>query len=357
MLRKKKVKAVPEVRKSTVEILPLNQYDRIIVSFSGGKDSLACVLRMLELGVPREQMEVWHQAVDGMPGQSRRFFDWPITENYCRAVAWALGIPIRFQWREGGFWGELHKQEDRLKPAAFELQPGGLLQGNIGYAGGERGKIATRLKFPNPSRTLQVAPGKPPRWCTPILKIDVSRAALRNLPEFKAGTFLMVTGERREESDGRATYAEAEQYVDPTAERTVHQWRAVIDFQEQDVWDIIERWRIRPHPAYYLGFSRVSCMPCVFGGGDQWASIRQLDPARFNEILGLERQFGTTIKEGGDIELQADRSKKGSFLVDDPTTQRLSLSEEYPYEAVIVPEGEEWQLPQGAFKEGQGGPT
>ena len=34
----------------------LSSYDRIIVSTSGGKDSLACVLHLLDLGIPKERI-------------------------------------------------------------------------------------------------------------------------------------------------------------------------------------------------------------------------------------------------------------------------------------------------------------
>ena len=39
---------------------PLENYDKIIVLFSGGKDSLASLLYLLELGVPEDKIELWH---------------------------------------------------------------------------------------------------------------------------------------------------------------------------------------------------------------------------------------------------------------------------------------------------------
>lgn len=36
------------------ELLPLEEYDLIVVLISGGKDSVACYLKLLELGVPKE---------------------------------------------------------------------------------------------------------------------------------------------------------------------------------------------------------------------------------------------------------------------------------------------------------------
>lgn len=40
-------------------------YDKYIVSFSGGKDSTATFLYLLEHGVPVERIELWHQEIDG----------------------------------------------------------------------------------------------------------------------------------------------------------------------------------------------------------------------------------------------------------------------------------------------------
>ena len=42
------------------ELLPLEYYDLIIILLSGGKDSIACFYKLLELGVPKEKIELWH---------------------------------------------------------------------------------------------------------------------------------------------------------------------------------------------------------------------------------------------------------------------------------------------------------
>ena len=89
------------------QLLPLEDYDMIIVLFSGGKDSLACVLRLLEMGVPKEKIELWHHDIDG--GEPNLHMDWLPTQNYCRAVAEYLGIRLRVSWRIGGFWSEVYR--------------------------------------------------------------------------------------------------------------------------------------------------------------------------------------------------------------------------------------------------------
>lgn len=40
------------------ELLPLEEYDLIVVLLSGGKDSIACFYKLLELGVPKEKIEL-----------------------------------------------------------------------------------------------------------------------------------------------------------------------------------------------------------------------------------------------------------------------------------------------------------
>lgn len=91
------------------ELLPLEEYDLIVVLISGGKDSVACYLKLLELGVPKERIEFWHHDIDG--GHPSRRMDWKCTQNYVKALADAEGIKLRVSYRVNGFFGELYRMQ------------------------------------------------------------------------------------------------------------------------------------------------------------------------------------------------------------------------------------------------------
>jgi 3'-phosphoadenosine 5'-phosphosulfate sulfotransferase (PAPS reductase)/FAD synthetase len=188
--------------------------------------------------------------------------DWPVTRSYCRAFAAAFRLPIFFSWKVGGFEREMCRNNARTAPTRFETLNGVL------EVGGTGGKLGTRELFPQVSPDLKV------RWCSSYLKIDVCAAAIRNDPRFTCSTVLVVSGERAEESPSRAKYQTFE--VDradargPVHRRHVDRWRPVHAWTEGDVWATLERHRVTPHPAYRLGWGRVSCSACIFGNPDQW---------------------------------------------------------------------------------------
>lgn len=168
---------------------PAKTYDKYLVSFSGGKDSIACLLHLLEQGVPKDRIEIWHMLVDGREGS--KLMDWPITEAYCKAVAAHFDIPIYFAWKEGGFERELLRSNAPTSATHYELPTGA-----IATSGGQSNRLGTRLKFP------QVSPDLSVRWCSAYLKIDVMCKAITGQDRFNEASTLIVTGERGEESKG-----------------------------------------------------------------------------------------------------------------------------------------------------------
>lgn len=323
------------------QLLPLDQYDVIIVAYSGGKDSLASLLDLLERGVPPTKLELHHHDIDG---QGERLMDWPCTHAYVKATAEALGIPVVFSWREGGFVREMLRDNSPTAPVVYERD------GEQKTLPTKRETPGTRLKFPQVSADLSV------RWCSAYLKIDVMARVLANDPAYQGKNVLVVTGERRQESSARAKYAESEDHRTNTRNRTVHQWRNVIDWSEEQIWEIIKRWNIRPHPAYQLGWGRTSCLACIFGDENQWASVRSIAPDRFRRIAQLEQDFRSTIRKGHSVEELASRGRE--FISDKPSDLRaLAMSPDaFTKELFLLATGETWTLPAGAYKR-CGGPT
>ncbi len=146
-------------------------YDRILVAFSGGKDSLACLLHLLELGFDPARIELHHHDVDG----GTPFMDWPCTLGYGRAIAARFGVPLYRSWRDGGFLAELNRDGVPTAPVFFERP-----DGTVGRAGGQ-GPPGVRGRYPQVSADLRV------RWCSPVLKIDVMAALIRGQARFLDG--------------------------------------------------------------------------------------------------------------------------------------------------------------------------
>jgi 3'-phosphoadenosine 5'-phosphosulfate sulfotransferase (PAPS reductase)/FAD synthetase len=328
-------------RPNTTSIRDLDWYDYFLVSFSGGKDSIALALGLLKKGVARERIVLMHQHVDGEPGVDRPFMDWPCTESYCRAFAQAMGLRLLFQWRQGGFHRELLKENAMIAPVSFEY-----LDGGIGTAGGVRGKVGTRRLFP------QVTADLSKRWCSPSLKIDVAAMAINNEPRFRGKRLLFLSGERRQESAARSRYVEIERHRTHTKTRHVDHWRMVIDWSEEDVWKIMREFGVTPHPAYRLGWGRVSCLACIFGQADQWASVRLIAPDLFARIAQHERDFGRTIHRGRSVMGLADRGTPYPDCCNHELVA-LALGREYPAHLALTGD---WTLPPGAFKH-CGGPS
>ena len=338
----------PDARPDTSTLLPLAEYDRILVQFSGGKDSAALTLDLLDRldaeGVPRSRVELWHQCVDGEPG-SPTFMDWPVTHAYCVAFARALDLPIRFQWREGGFWRELMRDGTPTAPAVIELADGTRAER------GGKGEPGTRLRFPQQSGDLSV------RWCSAYLKIDVAARAIAADPRLAEGRFLVLTGERREEGGehgARAKYATTERHRTSNQRRRVDHHRPILGWSEARVWETLRAHGVVPHPVYYAGYGRCSCARCIFGGPDEWATARVLDPFNFERVAALEQHFGVTIRRGQTVVEQAAR---GGLLAPEAELSRWAdVLSATVYWGPIFVDPSAWVLPAGAYRR-TAGPT
>lgn len=325
------------------DIYEIDRYDKIIVSLSGGKDSIAMLLYLIEQGVAPDRIEAWHQAVDGMHDTHTSFMDWPSTEGYVRELCNHLRVRLSWQWRAFGFKGEMFRENSRSHDI-FYRNDEELLVYSLPTT---RGDLSTRRKWPMKTASLKF------RYCSSSLKIDPARRVMSNRPDLKGSErkqikILWLTGERRQESPARARYAQVEHHPANSKSRIVHHYRPVIDWKEEDVWTVMERHRILPHPAYHLGLPRLSCRSCIFFSPSHWASLNDIDPKVTAMLHDIEKDLNFTIDNKFSIpELIA----MGRSKVNDSNRFWIPKAVSQWRDPVVT---DNWQLPAGAFS-GEGG--
>lgn len=388
------------------ELLPLEDYDLIVVLFSGGKDSTACFLKLLELGVPKEKIELWHHDIDG--GHPSRTMDWKCTRNYVEAVAKAFDVTLRVSYRVNGFFGELYRigasepiewidpdtgEVRQCKPSNNYLKCKEIKEQATEEMEELLKKYGYRMKFPAKSPDLSR------RWCSAYLKICVADSVVSNLDSLheleqlggkrmkfpaKGGThqgrwcsgnlkaavqdsvtsnlentrsdkkILIVSGERRGESAGRAKYNEMEIHrtnAEKRSHRIVHQWRCCIDYTEKDVWEVLKRNKVNPHPCYRIGWNRCSCMTCIFSTPRLFAGIKELFPEEWEALKQDERILGFTLDNKMDLESFVGCTPS-CVVRDDKKALNSILTGQFTEADVFV---DDWKYPVGAFHGADGG--
>ena len=390
------------------ELLPLEEYDLAAVLLSGGKDSIACYYKLLELGMPKEKIEFWHHDIDG--GHPTRRMDWRCTQNYVKSFSEAEEVPLRLSWRVNGFFGELYRigasepvewmepgtgeirqcrlsqnyrkcqeikrkaaedMEERLKEFGyrmkFPMKTGDLsrrwcsaylkimvadtVMANIDRLGELERLGGKRHKFPAKGSTHQG------RWCSGNLKAAVQDSVTSNLERTKSNVkVLVVSGERRGESKGRSRYNEMEIHrtnAEKKSRRIVHQWRPVIDYSEKDVWEVLKRHKVNPHPCYRAGWNRCSCAMCIFSTPKLFAGIRELYPEEFELLKQDERILGFTLDNKCDLDTFVGDALSCVYHGDKEAIRSL-VTGEFTVDDIYVEDT--WKYPAGAFHGAEGGP-
>ena len=316
----------------------LSSYDRIIVCMSGGKDSIACLLRLFDMGADRSKIELWHHDVDGREGST--LMDWSFMADYVRKIGLTFNLPVYFSWLEGGFEGEMLKQDDYSRPHHIET-PDGLL---VLSRDTNRMKRATRMKFPQMAADLRT------RWCSSALKIDVGRRALTAQERFNNQRILFITGERRQESANRARYNQLEPHAcdrrDGRSQRHIDAWRPVLHWTEEMVWDAFRRHSVLAPVPYRLGWGRSSCQTCIFNDAIIWATINHYFPAKATAIANYEIQFGVSISRSGKNVLELAAMAQPMEITDMEALEQAGKTE---YTLPVLCSGE-WTMPIGAMK-------
>ena len=226
-------------------MIKFKEYDKVILSVSGGKDSQAMVEVMVAEAISQEAQDKLLLAYADTGAE------WKESRMQCQEMEAFYGIPLRII--------------EAYRPLPEHIERRGMW------------------------------PSMACRYCTS----DCKRAAVDKAVREHTGNILVVTGERREESRKRALLEETGPLSRlSTKDRIVTSFRPMLGFTEQDVWRIIGASGLRHHPAYDYGNERVSCALCVLASENDLRIGAEHHPDLAERYLRMEKKIGHTFRSG-----------------------------------------------------------
>lgn len=233
-----------------------DNWDTVVISVSGGKDSSALMAWAVE-NFPKSKLVAVHAVID---------IDWKSTLPIVREQCKQFDIPlvevqaVRKDGSKNGFLTMLTSVRKNRKT-------------------GELGEYS----FPSQGN----------RWCTSVLKIGPIDKYLRSIK----GNTLCLIGERREESSQRSKLeAYRPDHKNSKNGRRIVKFSPILDLSEKEVWDIIDHYQIAKHPCYSWGVSRASCAICIFSSKKEIAIAYEKERDIVEKYLEAESKISHTFR-------------------------------------------------------------
>lgn len=223
--------------------------DRLVVSVSGGKDSTATCLFLMEQGFgPDDYDRVFADTGWELP-EVYEYLRGPLTDKVGEITEVRCDVDLA----------------DELIPIAedFERRLG------VEYSAMVR-RVLRKGIFP--SRMV--------RFCTEDLKVKPIIAHLKAMDDEP----ISVVGIRGEESRRRAEMPEWEW----GGQRDCWIWRPLLDWKFEDVASIHRRHNMRPAAPYMAGADRVGCAPCIMCRKSEIKWLADNYPERMDVLEDLE---------------------------------------------------------------------
>lgn len=240
----------------------LVDYDLIVVSTSGGKDSqvMLDVVSGLaaEAGVS-DRLRAVHADLGRV--------EWDGVQDLAAEQAAAFGVPFSV----------VRKKDTEAAP--FDLLD----------------RVRVRRMWPSAQQ----------RWCTSDHKRGAIRPYFTALSkEWKAVSgetrpcrILSTMGMRAEESSARARRQTFVEGVISTSNQQVDEWLPIHAWTETDVWERIRASGVRHHWAYDAGMPRLSCSFCVLGSRASLELAVRLRPKLAAEYAAVEVEVGHRFRQ------------------------------------------------------------
>lgn len=236
----------------------LREYDAVVVSTSGGKDSSVAawtVTRLAESQGVKDRLLLVHAEI--------RQEEWAGTLDVVRKQAEHAGLPL-----------EVVRRADR------EGREQTLLEA-----------VLRRRKWPSPTQ----------RYCTSDFKRGpIGRVVTRVAPGLdRHMRVLNVMGIRAEESPARAKKRPFQGAYGrwSNGRRTVDTWFPIFGMKKEEVWEAIRVNGIPQHPAYALGMPRLSCVFCIFAPKAALVLAGRHNPELLRKYVEVEREIGHKFRQ------------------------------------------------------------
>lgn len=116
--------------------------------------------------------------------------------------------------------------------------------------------------------------------------------------EMKYETVVNCMGIRAEESSGRAKklpFKLNEKQTSERKKRTVFDWYPIFTWSTRDVFQFILKNGEKPHYAYELGMSRLSCCFCILANRQDLKVSAKHNPELLEQYAKLEKKIGHTV--------------------------------------------------------------
>jgi len=232
-----------------------------VVNHSGGKDSQAMMIKLVEMGIPASQMLVVHASLGRV--------EWHGALELAQEQAANAGVPFlvaRAIFADGS-------AKDFLNMAAK--------------------RFADRPEVPSFASSAQ-------RQCTSDLKRGpITKQTLAFAKAHGFTTIVNCEGIRAAESPKRSKLTAFEKLTTAhalaKAGRTAYTWLPIFDLTTAEVFATIAAAGQEPHYAYAQGNERLSCVFCIMGSANDILRGALARPELFAEYVAMEERTGYTM--------------------------------------------------------------
>ena len=131
-------------------------------------------------------------------------------------------------------------------------------------------------------------PNSQSRFCTGKLKQKVIGQKLIELSEH--GNVFSWVGERADESLARSKKSARESVYKNENGNEVFIYRPILRWKEEDCFNKLKHFGIKPNPLYEKGFTRVGCFPCIMCRKNELRLIAETCPEVVEKIKGWEER-------------------------------------------------------------------